>query len=94
MELAQDEKNLQEHFAKKKVDTVAIGRNLLGQEISKRAADKAWYVTKQMNIVSTQQEMCLKNMSSNESDYALSRSRSIEELTKYKQELKLIMEEV
>lgn len=94
LELAQDEKNLQEHFAKKKVDTVAIGRKLLGQEISKRAADKAWYVTKQMNIVSTQQEMCLKNMSSNESAYALSRSQSTKELAKYKQELKLIMEEV
>lgn len=94
LELAQDEKNLQEHFAKKKVDTVAIGRNLLGKEISKRAADKAWYVTKQMNIISTQQEMCLKDMSSNESDYALSRSQSTEELAKYKQELKLIMEEV
>ena len=51
-------------------------------------------ITKQMNIVSTQQEMCLKNMSSNESEYALSRSRSTEELAKYKQELKLIMEEV
>ncbi len=67
--LSADDKQLQAHLAKQNVDTVAIGKQLLGQEVSKEAANKAWYVTKQMNMISAQQEGCLTQMKQDEMQY-------------------------
>lgn len=41
---------------RKKADPQAVARAVLGREVSKPAAKKAWYATKQMHIVTKQQE--------------------------------------
>jgi len=78
-------------LAKTKVDTVAIGRQLLGRELSVCAASKAWYVTKQMNIALMQQECCLKKMSANEKEYAIQKQNLDREVQNYKNELNQIL---
>lgn len=49
-----------------KADAVAIGRELMGQELPEHTAKKAWYATKQMNLAQSQAEMLLRQMVTDE----------------------------
>ena len=69
LKLSKDKQELQKYFAKNSVDTVAMGKKLLGKNLNKKSTDKAWYVTKQMNMVSLQQEASLINTKENETAY-------------------------
>lgn len=66
LELSHDANTLEAYFAKQTIDTVVVGKRLLGKEVSSKAANKAWYVTKQMNMISAQQESSLVSMKENE----------------------------
>lgn len=55
---------------RKKADPQTVAKEVLGQEISKSAAKKAWYATKQMHIVTKQQEGDLLEIKSAEEAYA------------------------
>lgn len=90
--LSEDTGRLQQHLAKKQVDTVALGRELLGREVSKYAASKAWYITKQMNAVSVQQEQSLRRMGAAEQDFVRSRQRSDNAIAAYRAEIAMILE--
>ena len=76
MELCNNETALQAHLAKTEVDAVEMGKKLLGKEISEHAANKALYVTKQMNMTLLQQEMCLQNMKASEKNYAMKKKQT------------------
>ena len=91
--LSEDTSRLQQHLARKQVDTVALGRELLGREVSKYAAGKAWYITKQMNAVSVQQEQSLRRMGAAEQDFARSRQQSDDAIAAYRAEITMILEE-
>lgn len=55
---------------RKKADPQAVARAVLGREVSKPAAKKAWYATKQMHIVTKQQEGDLLEMKNAEAQHA------------------------
>lgn len=87
LELCNNETALQAHLAKAEVDAVEMGKKLLGKEISEHAANKALYVTKQMNMTLLQQEMCLQNMKASEHNYAEMKKQTDTEIAEYKREL-------
>ena len=87
LELCNNETALQAHLAKTEVDAVEMGKKLLGKEISEHAANKALYVTKQMNMTLLQQEMCLQNMKASEKNYAMKKKQTDAEIAAYKREL-------
>lgn len=86
-DMAGDEARLAAYFTRKKVDTVGLGQALLGRTVSKAAADKAWFVTKQMNLVGKQQEAALLGMKESEAAYAEKRRTQREMLMKYREEI-------
>lgn len=90
--LSEDTGRLQQHLARKQVDTVALGRELLGREVSKYAANKAWYITKQMNAVSVQQEQSLRQMGAAEQDFARRQQQSNDAMARYRAEISMILE--
>lgn len=53
---------LQAYFAGQTVDAKAIGKKLLGRDIEEHAAKKAFYVTKQWNMVGRQEESAMQRM--------------------------------
>ena len=55
---------------RKKADPQAVALAVLGREVSKPAAKKAWYATKQMHIVTKQQEGDLLEMKDAEARHA------------------------
>lgn len=69
-----------------KVDAVAVGKRLLGRNVSKKAAKKAWYVTKQMNSISSAQEQSLLEMKQSEEQYAQQCQEQQKRLQYYKDE--------
>lgn len=50
------------YFPGKPVNAQSIGKRLLGRDVSEKAARKAWYVTKQTNLIGLQQEQALRQM--------------------------------
>ena len=54
----------------KKADPEAVARAVLGRDVSRSDAKKAWYVTKQMHNVTKQQEQDLFTMKASEKDVA------------------------
>ena len=46
----------------KNIDPVKIGKELTGRDLSPLAAKKAWYATKQMNMLNSQAEILLGAM--------------------------------
>ena len=90
--LSEDTGRLQRHLAKKQVDTVALGRELLGREVSAYAAGKAWYVAKQMNAVTAQQEQNLLRMGAAEQDFARSRQQNDDAIAVYRAEIDMLLE--
>lgn len=87
LELSNDETALQAHLAKTEVNAVEMGKELLGRELTEHAANKALYVTKQMNMTLMQQEMCLQNMKTSEQNYAAKKKQTDSEIEAYKREL-------
>lgn len=69
-----------------KVDAVAVGKRLLGRNVPKKAAQKAWYVTKQMNSISSAQEQSLLGMKQSEEQYARQCREQQKRLQYYKNE--------
>ena len=83
--------DVDKHLAKTKIDAVQVGKELLGKEISKHAAVKAMYVTKQMNLTLMQNEMILGKMSANEKGYAAQKQQGERRIEIYKAEVEKIM---
>ena len=81
LDLSRNKQELQKYFAKNSIDTVVMGEKLLGKTLSQKSADKAWYVTKQMNIISLQQEASLINMRENETAYMQKNAQLKEKIT-------------
>lgn len=52
--------------ARTEADPVEIGRELTGEELPKRTAQKALYTARQINLAQSQVERCLETMSTNE----------------------------
>ena len=78
LKLSCNAQSVKTYFAQNSVDTVAMGKQLLGKNLNKQSTDKAWYVTKQMNTISIQQETCLVNMKENEMQYT-EKNRKLQE---------------
>ena len=76
-----------------RVDPVKIGHRLLGKDVSKHAAGKAWYVTKQMNLALIQSEICLQGMSSNEKEYIARKKEHEKQIEQYKAEFENLVKE-
>lgn len=93
MEMCQHEGELQAYFAQSKMDTQAIGRELLGKKVSEHASKKAWYVTRQMNTVSMMQENRLKQMTVDEREFMERNRKDKQEIAYYKEELERLMKE-
>lgn len=91
--LGQNPAALQEYLSGKKVDTKAMGKQLLGRDVSKHAADKAWYATKQMNLVNMQQEACLTKMKDDEKRHEGRRKEQEKELKELQNTLNMLLEE-
>lgn len=91
--LGKNPEALKEHLIGKKVDAVAVGKKLLNRDISKHAADKAWYATKQMNLVNMQQEMCLTKMKSDEQNHRAKIKEQREEMNQIVNAIKEMLEE-
>ena len=65
----------------------AVNNKLNASLNSVNAANKALYVTKQMNMTLMQQEMCLQNMKTSEQNYAAKKKQTDSEIEAYKREL-------
>ncbi|WP_296826799.1 hypothetical protein [uncultured Megasphaera sp.] len=73
------------------VDTVAMAKRLLNQDVDKRVADKAWYVMKQRNISSMQIEVILNEMKHDEILYKRQKEASDARISAYKKELEELL---
>ena len=85
--------NLEVKYRQDRVNTEVLAQDLMGRKVSKDAANKAWYVTKQMNLQGKQQEYRLLFMQDDEKIYAERKERSEKRLRDYKMILEKIMEE-
>lgn len=85
--------NLEVKYRQDRVNAETLAQDLMGRKVSKDAADKAWYVTKQMNLQGKQQEYALLFMQNDEKIYAERKERSEKRLRDYKMMLEKIMEE-
>ena len=93
LKMCQHKGELQAYFAQAKVDTQAIGRELLGKDVSEHASKKAWYVTRQMNTVSMMQENRLKQMAVDEREFMEQNRKDQQELACYKEEVERLLKE-
>lgn len=64
----------------------------MGREVSAYAAGKAWYVAKQMNAVTAQQEQNLLRMGAAERDFARSRQQNDDAIAVYRAEIDMLLE--
>lgn len=91
--MGQDPAKLQKHLNGAEVDTVALGEQLLHRKVSRHAADKAWYATKQMNLVNVQKEVLLMNMKNSERKHVQHEKAYHEEMKQLEADLSALMEE-
>lgn len=91
IEMSSKEGALQSYFASGKVDGQQVGKQLLGKEISEHAGKKAWYVTRQMNTISMQQEEVLRTASKDEAAFKARNAKDKEELDKLKNEFENLL---
>ena len=94
--LAENNKDMQQlvlaNFTKAKIAPKDIAKKLLpDKKISERSAKNAWYSTKNMNAVVTQQEECLQRMHNNEKTYREKSEENHIELEKLKNEVNDLM---
>lgn len=90
IELSSQNGALQAYFSHK-VDSKEIAQQLLERDISQQAARKAWYVTRQMNTINTQQFDDLLKMASDEADFKKRLKEQKIEIDAYKKEIDLLM---
>lgn len=93
LEMSMTQGALQAFIAKQKVDPKAIGKQLLGRDINEHAAKRAWYATKQMNIISMNQAMDLQEIKDSNQRTAETRAVIQQETAQYKAEIKRMLEE-
>lgn len=86
IEISNKEGALQSYFASTKINGQEIGEKLLGKSVSKRAGEKAWYVTRQMNTIGMQQETVLDNMIEQEKEFSQVNANMRNELDDLKKE--------
>ena len=89
---AQKVNGLSEYAITVELDSKKIGEKLLGRDLPERAARKAWYVTRQMNVISQRQEFFLHKIVTDEKEY---RERTLvlqQEIDAYKEEVRLLLE--
>ena len=91
IELSNKEGALQSYFASGKVDGQQIAKQLLGKEVSKHAGKKAWYITRQMNTISMQQEEALRTLAKDEAEFREKKTKDNEELDKLKNEFESLL---
>lgn len=91
IELSNKEGALQSYFASGKVDGQQIAKQLLGKEVSKHAGKKAWYITRQMNTISMQQEEALRTLAKDEAEFREKKAKDNEELDKLKNEFESLL---
>lgn len=84
--------NLEVKYRQASVDTEALAQDLIDRKVSKYAADKAWYVTKQMNLAETQAERRLLFTQNDERSYAKEMERNEKKLQSYKIEMEKMWE--
>ncbi len=70
-----------------------MGKALMGRDIQKHAADKAWYVVRQMNLLTSQSEMLLHRMKQNETTHGETVRRQMEDLKDCQMKLEKLLEE-
>lgn len=54
-----------------------MAKKLLDRDVSKRAADKAWYVTKQWNLMGVQEEILMEKMHADEIPFSLQQQQML-----------------
>ena len=89
---AQTSGGLREYTMVAQLDSKRLGERLLGRNLSERAARKAWYVTRQMNVISQRQELLLQTMTSDERQYKERNCELQREKELYKAEVKQLLE--
>lgn len=89
---AQTSDGLNEYTMAAQLDSQKIGERLLGRGLSERAARKAWYVTRQINVISQQQELLLQTMAADEKQYKERNWELQREKENYKAEVKRLLE--
>ena len=87
LELSQTAGALDSYLNSTTVDPQSIGQKLLEREVPANAARKAWYVTKQMNTLSLQQEDSLKRMKKAEQAAAVRRQENTAHLDTLKRDM-------
>lgn len=87
LELSQTAGALDSYLNSTTVDPQSIGQKLLEREVPANAARKAWYVTKQMNTLSLQQEDSLKRMKKAEQAAAVRRQENTAHLDALKRDM-------
>lgn len=92
LELSNNKTALQAHLAKTEISAVELGKDLLGKKLSERTANKAFYVTKQMNMTLMQQEICLQNIKTSEQDFAVMKKQKGNEIAAYEKELNNLLQ--
>lgn len=92
MGMALDGEDISQILAPTKVDTVALGTKLLGREVAKQSADKAWYVTKQTNITLIQGEVVLQRMADNERKFKVDYEETLRRIDLSKAEIDELLE--
>lgn len=70
-----------------------MGKALMGRDIQKHAADKAWYAVRQMNLLNSQSEMLLHRMKQNETTHGETVRRQMEDLKDCQMKLEKLLEE-
>lgn len=91
LSLSNDKAALEAHLAKTEINAVEMGKKLLGRELSEHAANKALYVTSQMNMTAMQKEMCLQNLKTGEQEFVEKTKQDDAKLAAYKAELDAIL---
>ncbi|WP_295788490.1 hypothetical protein [uncultured Veillonella sp.] len=88
---ALDGGDLERLLMPEKIDTVELGKQLLNTELPEHSANKAWYVTKQMNLTLMQGEITLQRMLKNEKLFEEEHQKSLERIEDYKKEINQLM---
>lgn len=87
-----DGKDVEQLLMPTNVEPQEIATKLLGREIPEQSANKAWYVTKQMNMTLLQTEVTLQRMADNERKFKKDYEESLKRIDSYKEELTQLIE--
>ena len=82
---------LERYLQETKIDPQEIGEKLLGRPVPADAARKAWYVTRQMNAISMQQETALERMQQGDRTAQIQNQKDKEQIAILRQEIDKIL---